>query len=224
VLPILLVIVIAVCAGFVARGSLRPFERLRLHWWGVAIAGLALQVVPTAWRAERSSGPVALVASYALLIAFVWVNRRLPATRLMLLGLALNLTVIALNAGMPVSVAAVRSAGGSAAEIPVRAAGAKHHLMTSDDLLRPLGDVIGVPQPAGIVLSVGDVLLYGGVGWFVVAVMRGRSVENSRPPSRYWIRYRGKHLPMRKRLPRQARARYQAPARPPARAQSGTAP
>ena len=42
---VLIVIGLAVCVGFIAGGSLRPFDRLRVHWWGVALAGLALVIL-----------------------------------------------------------------------------------------------------------------------------------------------------------------------------------
>jgi hypothetical protein len=46
-------------------------------------------------------------------------------------------------------------------------------LATSDDQLRFLGDVIPVPDPVMQAVSIGDVLIYGGVGIAVVAAMRG---------------------------------------------------
>ena len=87
-----IVLLLAVAVGFLARGSLRPFEQINLRWWGVAIAGLALQVVPLPQSSGRAVVTATLVASYALLITFVWVNRRLPAAPLMLIGLSLNLS------------------------------------------------------------------------------------------------------------------------------------
>ena len=222
---ILIVLVIAVVVGFAAHGTLRPFEHLRVHVWGVALAGLALQVVPLPAPAGRGLITLVLVTSYALLIGFVLVNRRLPAAPLMLLGLVLNLVVVGLNGGMPVSASAVRVAGGSVAQVPLAGATAdKHHLMSDDDVLRPLADVIPSPPPLGDVLSVGDVFLYGGLACFVVMVMLGRTGENRRSPSRFFQMYRGKHLPRDPRLPRRPSARSHGPAVPVAAARSGTEP
>ena len=66
-------------------------------------------------------------------------------------------------------------------------------------MLTPLADVIGIPPPVGIAMSIGDVLLYAGVGMVVIAVMLGRSarivdlpllvpgVSGEAPrPGRYW--------------------------------------
>jgi hypothetical protein len=220
---VLIVLVIAVVAGFAAHGSLRPFERLRVHLWGVALGGLALQAGPLPSNASRALVTAVLVSSYGLLIGFLLVNRRLPAISLMLIGLTLNLTVVGLNGGMPVSADAVRIAGGSVIELPVSGMAGKHHLMSDDDVLRPLADVIPGPPPLGAVLSIGDLFLYAGLACFVVLVMLGRSGENRRPPSRFFQMYRGKHLPRDRRLPRKPSDRSR-PAVPVAAARSGSAP
>lgn len=221
---ILIVLVIAVVAGFAARGSLRPFEQLRVHVWGVALAGLVLQVVPLPSSAGRTLVTVVLVSSYLLLIGFLLTNRRLPAVPVMLVGLALNMAVVGLNGGMPVSADAVRIAGGSVASVPQDGAPAeKHHLMSDDDVLRPLADVIPSPPPLGAVLSIGDLFLYGGLACFVVLVMLGRSGENRRPPSRFFQMYRGKHLPRDRRLPRKSSERSPLLA-PVAAGRSGSGP
>jgi hypothetical protein len=193
VLPV--VLILALIAGLAARGSLRRFGDLRVHWWGAAIGGLLLQLLPQPWSHGLAVATASLVTSYGLLIAFLWVNRRLPGLPLMLIGLVLNLIVIAPNHGMPVSGAAARVAGGSLESAPGDHRPNKHHLMTGDDVLRPLGDVIPVPPPLSDVLSIGDVLLYAGMAYFVVLVMLGRSGENRRPPTRLPRGYRGKHLP-----------------------------
>lgn len=219
VLPVL--IVLAVIAGLAARGSLRPFGDLHIHWWGAAIVGLMLQALPTSWIHGRAAATVVLAVSYAILIATLWVNRRLPGFWLALIGIVLNLAVILPNDGMPVSGAAARVAGGSAASIPVDGAANKHHLMTDQDVLRPLGDVIPVPPPLSDLLSVGDVLLYAGVAYFIVMVMLGRSGANRRPPARMMRRYRGKHLPDQEALRRRADPRPEATGSPVA-TRSGT--
>jgi Family of unknown function (DUF5317) len=206
--PVLIVIAAAVLVGLLIGGSLRNFERLRVHWWLLAFAGLALQIVPVPaiggvpiWAV----GAGMLAASYVLLLTFLIVNRWIPGAALMAIGLLLNLAVVAFNGGMPVSARAVEAAGGSAAVL-ADGTGAKHHLMNDEDVLTPLGDVIPIPPPIGVVLSIGDVLLYLGIGWFVVQVMRGRSRENPRPIAMWFLAYRGKHAPGYWRMP----ARYRS--------------
>ena len=218
--PVLIVIVAAVLVGLIVGGSLRNFERLRVHWWVLAFAGLALQILPVpaiAGVPTWALGAGMLVASYVVLLAFLGVNRWIPGASVMAVGLVLNLAVVAANGGMPVRARAIEAAGGSAS-FPTDA-GDKHHLMNDDDVLTPLGDVIPIPPPIGVVLSIGDVLLYLGIAWFVVQVMRGRSRENPRPIALWFLSYRGKHAPGYWRMP----ARYRTAA-PVGAERSGTEP
>jgi hypothetical protein len=228
--PILLVIAAALVVGLLAGGSLRRLVELRVNWWGLALGGLVLQVLPVP-RIEGVApdlvGPAMLIGSYLLLLSFVIVNRWLPGAGVMALGLLLNLSVVAANGGMPVSAKAASAAGG-AGELVIEP-GQKHNVMTEETVLKPLADVIPVPG-LSVVISVGDVLLYGAVGWLVVALMRGRSRGNPRPLAPWFPTYRGKHAPAYWRLP----ARYRRspapdrseppgpPASPAAAARSGT--
>jgi hypothetical protein len=158
-----------------------------------------------------------LIGSYTLLIAFALVNRRVSGAWLVVAGLAFNLAVIAPNGGMPVSAAAIERAGGRDVTVT---GDQKHHLMTTMDVMRPLGDVIPVPSPISAILSIGDVALYAGLAWLVLAVMLGRSGANVRPPAKVLQMYRGKHLPARQRLP----ARYRRLPDPAAAAMWGSGP
>jgi len=209
---IVIIVLVAVAAGFIAGGSLRGFEQVRIHWWGVALAALLVQgAVPSFSLGGLAMGPVLLTVSYVMLVAFAWVNRRLPAAPLMLIGLILNLSVVVPNGGMPVGAAALETAGGSDAVLSPMDDG-KHHLMTDGDVLTPLADVIAIPSPVGAVFSIGDVFLYVGLISFIVLIMLGRSGENRRPPARHFQGYRGKHLPPEQRLPRRSQSRPPQPA------------
>lgn len=201
---VVLVAATGIIAGFLMGGSLRNFERVRVHWWGAAFVGLTLQAAPVGRWLEDDAAFASLIVSYGLLVAFMWVNRRLPAAPLLLGGLVLNMLVIAINGGMPVSERAIRTTGNVSGAIPASSDDGKHHLMGPADELTPLGDVIGLPPPISIVLSIGDVVLYTGVAIFTVIVMRGRFADNRRPPAWFQM-YRGKHLPARRRLPRRSR-------------------
>ncbi len=190
------VIAFAFLLGLALRGSPRGFETVRLRGWSLAVVGLGLQLVPLpnglAGR-DLVVRVVVLGASYAFLVTFVVLNRRLPGMYVVLAGLLLNAAAILPNGGMPVSEAAIRTSGqGDMLRLFAQEGASKHHLMTEEDVLRPLGDVIGVPPPVRQVVSVGDVLIYGGIVWFVVAAMRG-AVPSAGPAARR--RYRGKHRP-----------------------------
>jgi hypothetical protein len=196
---VLIMIGLAVCVGFIAGGSLRPFEHLKMRWWGIALAGLAVQGLSLASGIGRPAGPALLVGSYGLLVVFAWLNRRLPAIWLTMAGLVLNILVIGANGGMPVSASALETAG-TGAERFFGEGVEKHHLMGPDDTLTPLGDIIGIPPPISAVISIGDVLLYAGVAILVVAVMLGRFGEDPPASAPLFQGYRGKHLPPDRRF------------------------
>jgi hypothetical protein len=214
-----LILALAIAAGFLAGGSLGSLERIRIHWWGLGFVALTVQALPIR-DAGMGLAVASLVTSYVLLLAVVAVNRRVPGAALMAAGLLMNMAVVGLNGGMPVSGDAIRASGAEGAIVIEE--GAKHHLMSQKDVLRPLGDVIPIPRPFGVVLSIGDVLLYGGLAWWCFSVTRGRFRENRRPPARWFRRYRGKHAPEAYRLP--ARYRSVRPVAPAEAARSGTGP
>jgi len=141
-----------------------------------------MQVAPLPSGHQELAVPV-LLLSFVPLSVFVVANIHIPGFVLLLVGLAMNFTVISVNHGMPVSVHALEASGQQQTlhEL-ITHGGAKHHLMDPDDRLRPLADVIPV-QPVRQVVSVGDVVSYAGVAWVIAAGMR--------PPAR---RRRGDHL------------------------------
>jgi len=187
------VIVLAFVLGFAFGGRLSGFEGVRVRWWGLAIAGLAVQMVPLPEGAEGTDlvvRTVVLSLSYAALVVFAFANVRMPGMPLILIGLVLNFAVISANGGMPVSAQALRDSDQLEVLAQLEGSGAdKHHLETEDDVLTPLGDVIAIPSPVAQAISVGDVLVYVGLIWFVVAAMRGRSRWTSSPA----LGYRGRH-------------------------------
>jgi uncharacterized protein DUF5317 len=196
VLP-LIVIVAAAIAGFLAGGRLKAFEHLKLRWWALAPIGLAMQVtaLPGALGGGRDEvEAVVLVASFPVLLVFVARNIGLPGFAMLFVGLALNFAVIAPNAGMPVSVEAVRAAGGAeAVRELVESQDGKHHVLTDEDVLVPLADVIAVAEPVGQVFSVGDVTIYLALVWFVVGAMRAPIPATGLPEHPRPRGYRGKH-------------------------------
>jgi hypothetical protein len=213
-------IVLAVLMGYALGGRLRRFEELRIHRWGLAVVAVGLQVLPgvaIAGIPATSVGPVMLATSFGLLVLFLMWNRWIPGAWVMGIGLLLNLTVVVANGGMPVQPEAITRAGGDVATL--QTTGTKHHVMTDEDVLWRLGDVIAVPPPFGFVLSIGDVLLYGGICYSIVQIMRGRLRENPRPLALWFLGYRGKHAPEYWRMP----VRYRSPD-PAEEERSGTEP
>ena len=173
-------LVLAVAVGYATGGRLSALADLDVRWPPVAIAGLVLQSLP---MPSRTLAFVALYLSFALLLLFAAVNVRRQAVPFVaiLLGVALNFTVIAVNAGMPVTRDAVVASGQVDTLDELRDGGwVKHHLAGPDDRLLFLGDVIGVRQ-IGQIVSIGDVVAYAGVAWLVVAGMRRRRDDLTLP-------------------------------------------
>jgi len=173
--------IVAGClAGLAVGGSLRSLAEIRLRWWPLAVIGLAFQLAPVPslhGQADHWLGVGLLIASYLALLGFVVVNARLPGFALISVGFALNVLVISLNGGMPVSRHALVEAYGSSQGTVVTElkanGGAKHHLARPDDVLVPLTDVIALGSPVHLVMSVGDALFFLGVTWVIAAATRG---------------------------------------------------
>lgn len=167
-------LVIAVLAGYVAGGRLSNLGSTGVRWSGAALVGLALQLAPVP---GRTLPLVLLFASFGLLGVFVVANirARVAGFALILVGVALNLTVIAVNLGMPVTRQALAASNQmDTLEMLVQDGGAKHHLAGPNDRLLFLGDVIAIP-PIQQAVSAGDLFTYAGVVWLVVAAMLGRA-------------------------------------------------
>ena len=161
---------VAILIGYLRGGRLAALADLRLRWQGAALLGLLLQVL--LW--PGGDWPLLyLYLSFVLLTAFAIVNIRVTGVALILIGVVLNFTVIVLNRGMPVSRQAVVAShqADSLGEL-VDDGGPKHHLASSADHLRFLGDVIAVPALEQAV-SAGDIFTYGGV-MVLIAVGMGR--------------------------------------------------
>ena len=170
---VLLTLVCAVLVGFALGGRWSNLTHLRVRWPGVAILGLVLQLAPVQGRAWAMA---MLYASFALLIAFAVVNlrARVPGFAAILVGMLLNLVVIGLNGGMPVSQQALVASHQTDTLVAlVQDGGAKHHLAGPDDRLLFLGDSIPISGLRQAV-SLGDLFAYGGVMWLIVAGMLGR--------------------------------------------------
>ena len=179
------ILAIGLLIGWGFGGDLRNFSAIGIRLWWVAPLALLLQVLPLP---EGESGITrllpagALLASFWLLTVVAAANWRLRGFGLILIGVLMNFTVISVNQGMPVSAEALARIEATEDVEPLREApeGAKHHLATEEDRLRPIGDVIPVEEPFDVVVSPGDVLAYSGAAVLVAAVMLGRPERRRR--------------------------------------------
>jgi hypothetical protein len=175
-LPGLLFAAVAVwvLGGDLGRATALRFQRTVLLY--AAFAGQLFAFGPVRLLSERQVH-LAQLATYALLIAFCVVNRRLPGLWVVALGVGCNALVIAANGGvMPVEPSAILGSGWTlddyASAYPNVAADHGASLWF-------LGDVFAMPRfPGSAVLSVGDLLIVAGA-W----VLLQRAASHAGPAS-----------------------------------------
>ena len=150
-----------------ALWSLPRVKRLaQLHLrqiWLVWVA-FATQVIVFQWIAPHLSETVVKgihIGTYAILVAFIVLNRHLPGAWLIALGTGCNVTAILANGGsMPASIRALERSGKG----PIPTEVFQNSAALSDPKLLFLGDVFSVPAgwPLANVFSIGDVLIVVG--------------------------------------------------------------
>lgn len=178
-MPLLWALGIGIVAGLIRRGNLANLGRLRLRALYLILLAFLIQVLIFPLG---GGGPIVTVGtaylhllSYALLLAFVALNRRYPELLVMGVGLLVNLIAIAANGGyMPASAEALRRAGlrevAAALEAGLRQGNTV--LMGEGTRLNFLGDFLYLPRwmPLASAFSLGDVVL--GVGLAVLLARR----------------------------------------------------
>lgn len=162
-MPLTLVVIVAALVVSLSRGG--RFRRLAhapiRHSWLLAV-GIAMQVGVDVTAARGMTAGAfsmaALVVSQLLVVGWVVVNRYRPGMPLILLGLLMNLAVIAANGAMPVDPDAIVAAGGSDSVAPL----GKHEMLTDATRLWFLADIFGIAALRTVV-SAGDVVLAAGL-------------------------------------------------------------
>ena len=182
-------IVAGLLAGFALGGSVANLlsNTRRLRWLGLlalgAIVRFGTEIALNAGVPGVSSVRLPLFAfAFGLLLAGCWANRRIPGFGLLLVGTLSNLIPVLLNGGsMPIWAPALTAAGFTQADVH-----SAFHTIIFDApgsafLLRggPLGDIIPVPLPIiQNVISVGDLILAVGLGWFAFASVLRHPAES----------------------------------------------
>jgi hypothetical protein len=170
-----LVFIACVISVPLARGRLTALADVELRRRWLAAAGIAVQVVIIELVPHGDSWlhQAVHVASYLLLGAFAWSNRRIPGLPVILLGGLLNFLAISANGGiMPadpeLAVHMARESGEGFVN-----AGA----LENPNLLF-LGDVFATPSswPLYNVYSVGDLVMVAGILVLLHGVCRSRLV------------------------------------------------
>jgi hypothetical protein len=214
------VITIAIVGGvalvvvLVTRGSFSQLFRLPIQSIWMVLVALAIQIllafvdIPAARLDDLGFGLV--MASYAFLLAFCFVNLRISMMWVIGVGIALNALVIGLNQGMPTRDNEVTTRSGRTIAEPIGRT-AKHRPESGDDLLPFLGNRLQVPAPIDEVISIGDVVI--GLGIILVCYQgsRARRRRSSRLRSERTARIAER---MRQREREQEKEPEREPARP----------
>lgn len=182
-------IAIGVVAGLLAGGRLSNLLSAQLRFGALIIGGLALRV-GTQWLIDQGVDIVdqlrtpLFAASFGLLVVALWLNRAQPGLLVAMVGIGANGIAVVVNAGyMPVYLPALELVGLSAADLSP-----SFHVLLPQELglefllsAGPLGDVVPVAIPfLANVVSIGDLLLAAGVGWFLFsAIARGSADPDS---------------------------------------------
>lgn len=164
-----------------ARWHKRAYQAPELKSvWLVPVAFLPQVLVAylpagPAWATSQAAS-VALPLSLVVFLAFVWLNRKLPGMPVLLIGLVLNLLVMAANGGwMPISPGTASHLPGGA-EVLVAASGSRFGqkdilLPPSETRLGMLADRFLLPGWAGYraAFSLGDIFIAAGVFWLLAS-------------------------------------------------------
>ena len=187
---LLLSLVIGLGLGVAAGGNILNLASVRMRLLQLLFLGLvvryAAQYAIEIGVPEADALRLPLFGlGFLLLLIGLWVNREQPGLPLAFVGILLNAAVIVVNGGyMPVWEPSITAAGLTPAEV-----GSTFHRIVSatpsggipSDFLTnagPLGDIIPIPIPfIQNVISVGDVFLGAGLGFFLFAVTVRTPVE-----------------------------------------------
>ena len=190
---LLISLVIGLALGVAAGGNILNLASVRMRLLQLLFLGLVVRYV-TQYAIEigiTEADTYRLLlfgGGFLLLLIGLWVNREQPGLPLAFVGILLNAVVIVVNGGyMPVWEPSVVAAGLSPGEV-----GSTFHRIVSataaggipSDFLAqagPLGDIIPVPFPfIRNVISIGDLFLGAGLGFFLFAVTVRTPVEYER--------------------------------------------
>jgi uncharacterized protein DUF5317 len=157
-----------------ARWRGLPYRAPELrHIWLIPAAALP-QVVAVYWPQAADLAGVLLPLSLAVFLVFVWLNRRLPGMLVLLIGLVLNLAVMAANGGwMPLSPETAshlpRGKPPETAAVGTRVDEKSILLRPEDTRLEFLADRYLLPELLGYraAISLGDVFIAAGAFWLL---------------------------------------------------------
>ncbi len=173
-------IIAPIIIGIFCGKSIRSLERLSFKGLPFLFLPLFLRFA-TYYLASRgidffiTYGGIIQIAAFGLLLAFFILNRHQKELNFVLIGVILNIMVIAANGGvMPVSETAMEMAG--ITETPT----GTHTYLEEGTTFPLLSDVIPIPEPYPFpkVVSIGDIVISAGVFLLIIRTMFSSSCSN----------------------------------------------
>lgn len=177
ILPV--VALAAIVIGLVRGGRIEGLSSVSFR------GGLAVLVLFVAQLAIRQFIPgLGILSTRALVLSWVVVsagllvlcalNWRIVGVRLLAVGIALNIVVVALNTGMPVGGPLAARFGMVPSAESIANRGAFYRPVDSGTIAPLLGDVMPIPapQPLRSLVSIGDVLMFLAVGVLIEGTIR----------------------------------------------------
>lgn len=172
-------ILIGLIVGFYRNGRLHHLMDVEFKGWYLVFLGAALQIIPIA--ATRLTEQIAALQWAPFVgIVLIWIavimNYKLKGFRLIALGALLNMLVMVVHAGkMPFNVNLANMTGISALAESVKSGTVANliDMNASGSLLKWLGKTIPLPPPYPLakMVSLGDVIVSVGIGYFIQGEM-----------------------------------------------------
>ena len=171
-----IVLFLSLAIAMLRGGRLGNLGDIELNAWWLLFVALGLQL-GTRWLPEESwsetVGVTMVLASFALLMIMVLLNRAKPGMWIAGLGVLMNFTVIALNGGMPVLAGAAEVASNFTVAEPDISGSIRYVLLDETSRLTFFADVIPLRLVGiGEVISLGDIFLALGLGVFLEQELR----------------------------------------------------
>jgi len=170
----------AIIVGLLRGGKLSNLTKVNLnHPWLVFLSALLdvglLALIKNDIPITRPIAFISLSLQYLLLFIFLWLNRRIAYSWIIALGCFLNGLVILINKGsMPLAEAGpIIGKSEFANTYLMNGKLLTYHIIDENTLLWFLGDVIWIPEPFKIFISIGDLILYAGAFLLVQHLIAG---------------------------------------------------
>lgn len=163
---------VSIILVFIRKGSLKKLKDVNIKGWYILFFAASIQAfISLSLRfnvAENfvlNNFKILIIFSYLLLIVAIIMNIEKKHMRLFLIGIVLNLIVIAGNNGkMPVSLTGIKGINAETT-LPQREFDIKHVGINENTRFKLLADIILIPKPYPFpkILSIGDIFLMLGI-------------------------------------------------------------